>query len=206
MQPTQHRDRSTLWLMGRVERDEPRTHGKQWRTAATDRLPGRRDVDVEPGIDILYTMNIVLGCEETYAGRMMSKRAAKPSITDQHKAAMAEGRVEGRVVRDYLEALRNSKGRPGRKRTAESVSRRLAAVEAELVDASPVQELELVQERLDLQVELESMQAKVDPATLEAGFVKIAAAYSKRKGISYTAWRAVGVQPSVLKKAGIPRT
>lgn len=136
----------------------------------------------------------------------MGKRVAKPSISDQHKAAMAEGRVEGRVVRDYLDALRNSKGRPGRKRTPDSVARRLQAIEAELADASPVRELELIQERLDLQVELESMQSKVDPASLEAGFVKIAAAYSQRKGISYTAWRAVGVQPSVLKKAGIPRS
>ena len=41
---------------------------------------------------------------------------------------------------------------------------------------------------------------------LEAGFVKIAKSYSNRKGISYTAWRAVGVQPNVLKKAGIPRS
>ena len=47
---------------------------------------------------------------------------------------------------------------------------------------------------------------KVDPASLEAGFVKIAKSYSNRKGISYTAWRAVGVQPNVLKKAGIPRS
>ena len=42
---------------------------------------------------------------------------------------MAEGRVEGRVVREYLEALRNSKGKPGRKRTPDSVSRRMEAIE-----------------------------------------------------------------------------
>jgi hypothetical protein len=137
---------------------------------------------------------------------MASKRPAKLSISDQHKAAMAEGRVEGRVVRDYLDALRHSKGKPGRKRTPDSVARRLAAIEGELSDASPVRELELVQERLDLEAELASMQTKVDPASLEAGFVQIASAYSKRKGISYTAWRAVGVQPAVLKKAGIPRS
>jgi hypothetical protein len=45
----------------------------------------------------------------------------------------------------------------------------------------------------------------VDPTTLEAGFIKVAAAYSKRKGISYAAWRAVGVEPTVLKQAGISR-
>jgi hypothetical protein len=136
---------------------------------------------------------------------MAAKRGPKNSISDSHKAAMAEGRVEGRVVRDYLDAIRHSKGKPGRKRTPESVARRLTVIEQELADASPVRELELVQERFDLERELASMQAKVDPTTLEAGFIKVAAAYSKRKGISYAAWRAVGVEPAVLKQAGISR-
>lgn len=137
---------------------------------------------------------------------MATKRGPKNSITDQHKAAMAEGRVEGKVVREYLDVLRNSKGKPGRKRTVESVSRRIATIEVELDEASPVRELELVQERMDLEIELESMKTKVDPATLEAGFVKVASSYSARKGISYAAWRAVGVEPAVLKKAGISRS
>jgi hypothetical protein len=136
---------------------------------------------------------------------MAAKRGPKNSITDQHKAAMAEGRVEGRVVREYLEALRNSKGKPGRKRTPESVARRIQAIEGELDGANPVRELELIQERFDLESELASMETKVDPATLEAGFTKVAGSYSKRKGITYAAWRAVGVEPSVLKKAGISR-
>ena len=33
---------------------------------------------------------------------MAAKRGPKNAITAKHKAAMAEGRVEGRVVRDYL--------------------------------------------------------------------------------------------------------
>ncbi len=136
---------------------------------------------------------------------MAAKRGPKNSITDQHKAAMAEGRVEGRVVREYLEALRNSKGKPGRKRTPDSVSRRMEAIEGELNGANPVRELELIQERFDLERELATMQTKVDPKSLEAGFTKVAGSYSKRKGITYAAWRAVGVEPSVLKKAGITR-
>ncbi|MEY4175218.1 MAG: hypothetical protein RI900_2383 [Actinomycetota bacterium] len=153
----------------------------------------------------LYTKNIDFSCGAFYPAGMASKRGPKNSISDQHKAAMAEGRVEGKVVRDYLDALRNSKGKPGRKRTVDSVSRRLASIEVELSDASPVRELELVQERMDLQLELEAMKSKVDPATLESGFVKVAASYSSRKGISYSAWRAVGVEPAVLKRAGISR-
>ncbi len=136
---------------------------------------------------------------------MAAKRGPKNSISDEHKAAMAEGRVEGRVVRDYLDALRNSKGKPGRKRTPDSVAKRLAAINQEIAGASPVRELELVQERFDLERELASMQTKVDPKSLEAGFVEVAASYSSRKGISYAAWRAVGVEPAVLKRAGISR-
>jgi hypothetical protein len=136
---------------------------------------------------------------------MAAKRGPKNALTDQHKAALAEGRVEGRVVRDYLEALRASKGKPGRKRTPDSVAKRLVAIDGELVGATAVQELELVQERFNLEAELAAMGNKVDPSSLEAGFVKVAGSYSKRKGISYAAWRAVGVDATVLKKAGISR-
>ena len=71
--------------------------------------------------------------------------------------------------------------------------------------ASPVRELELAQERIDLERELAAMANRVDPKSLEAKFVEVAAGYSTRKGISYGAWRAVGVDAAVLKKAGIGR-
>ena len=59
---------------------------------------------------------------------------------------------------------------------------------------------------LDLNAELEIIGAKVDLTALEAGFVAAAKSYSGRKGISYAAWRAVGVSPGVLKRAGISRS
>lgn len=127
-------------------------------------------------------------------------------MTDTHKAALAEGRAEGRVVREYLEAIRSNQRKPGRKRTAESVTSRLKAIDADLGEASPIRELELAQERLDLEQELATLHAKVDPTTIEAKFAGVAASYSARKGISYAAWRAVGVEAAVLKKAGIRRS
>jgi hypothetical protein len=126
-------------------------------------------------------------------------------MTPEHKAALAQGRVEGRVVREYLEALRANKPAPGRKRTPESITRRLAVIEVELPTADAIDELRLVQERMDLQAELESFEHKVDVAALEAKFVDVAKSYSTRNGISYAAWRAVGVAPPVLKSAGISR-
>ncbi len=137
--------------------------------------------------------------------RMAAKQGTKSPMSAAHKAALAEGRAEGRVVKEYLEAIRANRGKPGRKRTPDSISKRLAAIGTELASASPVRELELAQERIDLERELASMGNRVDPAASEAHFVQVAATYSARKGISYAAWRAVGVDAAVLKKAGIGR-
>jgi len=126
-------------------------------------------------------------------------------MTAEHKDALAVGRREGRVVKEYLEAIRANRGRPGRKRTPESVRARLAAIEVELPSADPVRELHLVQERLDLQRELASFEVKIDVAAIEQQFIAVAKGYGQRRGITYSAWREVGVAPAVLKSAGIRR-
>ncbi len=60
---------------------------------------------------------------------------------------------------------------------------------------------------MDLEQEFSTLQAgdSVDLSELEAGFVQAAKGYSGRKGISYAAWREAGVEPRVLKAAGISR-
>lgn len=126
-------------------------------------------------------------------------------MTDAHKAALAQGRVEGRAVREYLESLRANKPRRGRRRTPESIKARLKAIENELVDAEPLQELKLRQERRDLEKELRARSSGVDHAALEKSFISVAKSYSERQGISYAAWREMGVDAAVLKKAGISR-
>ncbi|CAB4869627.1 unannotated protein [freshwater metagenome] len=127
-------------------------------------------------------------------------------MTNEHKAALAAGRTEGKAVRDYLEALRTAKPKRGRKRSTDSIVKRLTAIEAEIVDADAVRELKLVQERLDLQAELAHANDTLDLSALEAEFVKVAKGYSTRNGISYAAWRAIGVDAAVLKTAGVTRS
>jgi len=127
-------------------------------------------------------------------------------MSDAHKAALATGRTEGKVVRDYLEALRANKPARGRKRTPDSIAKRLAAIDNEIGSADAVKELRLVQERIDLQAELATMGTVVDMGALEAEFIKVAKAYGERTGVSHPAWRAVGINPAVLKAAGIART
>ena len=135
----------------------------------------------------------------------MAKKGPKNPLSDQHKAAMAAGRIEGRVVREYLDALRSNKPKRGRKRTPESIKAKLASIETALETADPLDELRLIQERRDLTAELESMGTTVDISALEAEFVKVAKAYSARQGIAYATWREVGVEAAVLKQAGISR-
>jgi len=132
-------------------------------------------------------------------------KAAKRTMTDQHKAALAEGRSEGRAVKNYLEALQQNRPKRGRKRTPDSIKKRLATIDSSYADVSALQQLQLAQERMDLQRELESMGSKVDLSALEADFVKTASKYASRKHISYAAWRELGVPAEVLKKAGISR-
>jgi len=135
----------------------------------------------------------------------MAKRGPKHPMTDEHKAALAAGRVEGKAVRDYLEALRTNKPKRGRRRTADSIRRKLAEIDAELPFADAVRTLRLVQDKLDLQAELEAADVTVDIAALEAAFVKVAKSYGSRNKISYAAWREVGVPAAALKAAGISR-
>lgn len=119
---------------------------------------------------------------------------------------MAAGRAEGKTVREYLEALQVNRPKRGRRRTPETIRKRLAAIDTELETADSVERLKLVSERMHLESELLSLDAGIDISSLEAEFIKIAARYSERNKITYHAWREVGVSAQVLKAAGIRRT
>ena len=129
----------------------------------------------------------------------------KKAMSEDHKQALAVGRAEGRSVRNYLEALESSRPKRGRKRTKESISARLEVIAAELEEADPLRRLQLAQEELNLTEELSTMDNVVDLKQLEEDFVSVAKSYAERKGISYAAFREVGVPASVLKAAGISR-
>jgi hypothetical protein len=136
----------------------------------------------------------------------MAETTSSAGLSDDHKAALAEGRSQGRAVRRYLEALEAHKPRRGRKRTTDSIGKRLQKIEDELLDADPLKRLQLVQERLDLQAELAATENKVDLDALEKDFVDAARSYSDRKGISYAAWRELGVSAATLRRASVSRS
>ena len=89
-------------------------------------------------------------------------KSKKRVVSDDHKAAMATGRTEAMAVKNYLDALELTRPKRGRKRTPESITKRLDAIEKELGSASGIKKLSLIQERMDLQAEKETMGATVD--------------------------------------------
>jgi hypothetical protein len=134
------------------------------------------------------------------------KATASRKMTAEHKAALAKGREQGRVVREYLAALAEEK-KPGRKLDPETLQRRIDETQQQVdAEPDPAKRVELIQKRLDYEDRLADMGEQVDLEALEKGFVKAAKDYSERKGITYSAWREAGVPAAVLKDAGIPRT
>jgi hypothetical protein len=126
------------------------------------------------------------------------------AMSEEHKAALAQGRREARAIKLYLQALAGHKS--GRAVAPERLMNRIATLEARIsAEADPMRALEMRQARLDAEAALANAPAAVDMDALEKGFAAHAMAYGDRKGISYAAWREQGVPAAVLKAAGIPR-
>ena len=154
-----------------------------------------------PGIDVAHGA----AQNTAYMGLMPAKKTTH-AMTANHKAALAEGRAQGRAVRLYLEALEGNRPKRGRKRTPEAIERRLAVIEETYSGADAMTRLGLTQERINLEAELALLsEPSVDMDALEKEFIANAAPYAARKGLSYAAFREVGVQPAVLARAGIKR-
>ena len=125
------------------------------------------------------------------------------------KKMTEDEKVEVAAVRAYLKALEQNAPQPGRRRrTPENLKRQLAALAPMLEGASITKRLDLIQQRINLETDLKALQQaeSVDLSALEAGFATHAAAYGGRRGISYAAWREVGVSSTTLKSAGIRRS
>ena len=76
------------------------------------------------------TCNTSPGCAHiaSMASDGNSLKRGPANMTAEHKAALAQGRAEGRAVKEYLEALSANKPKRGRKRTPDSIGRRLEKI------------------------------------------------------------------------------
>ncbi len=111
---------------------------------------------------------------------------------------------EFRIVQRYLNALQAASERKNvspEKLTAklEQVNERLSAK-----GIDPIARLADVQLRIDLRDKLRNALTTDDNMPeLEAEFVQVAVSYSQRKGLTYGAWREIGVPATVLRAAGV---
>jgi len=126
-------------------------------------------------------------------------------MTQEHKDALAQGRLEARSIKAYLRALDSR--RPGRPVTKESLDKRLERVNSRLgSEDDPLKRVDLLQSRLEIERALANAGEGANIDELAESFATHAGSYSDRKGISYTAWRQFGVPADVLRKAGIQET
>lgn len=128
------------------------------------------------------------------------------AMSEEHKAALAKGRAQARAVKEYLRA-RETESKRGPKLTPEKLQGRIEDLKKSIEEEDdPTRRLELIQQRMDDEERLSGIEETPDMEQLESDFVDVAKEYSDRKGISYSAWRELGVPAAVLKRAGVPRT
>lgn len=115
--------------------------------------------------------------------------------------------VQARMVRRYLCALEASKQGKGPKRTSDAVGNRITKIDELLVSADPLTRVHLTQERLELHAEHVRLSNgnHGEMAQLERDFIRVARSYGDRNGLTYAAWRQVGVDSKVLDRARIRR-
>ncbi len=155
----------------------------------------------------------VTGCAATDCSREkrtrfsgLSREGATVAMSDEHKAALAQGRAESRAIKAYLAVATTPKKR-GRPVTRDSLEDKIGSLDEKVrTENDPLARVELIQARIDAQRALDDLDTVADMEALEAGFVEYAAAYSDRKGITWTAWREAGVPAATLRSAGIKQT
>jgi hypothetical protein len=157
------------------------------------------------GKQSLHAQGAIVSTVSSIMNEVIVAKKGPKNMTDDHKAALAAGRAQGRAIGDYLDAVAAHKPKRGRQRTQETVQRQMQETNAALRTATGTARVELVQQKRNLEVELAGMQAQIDLTALETAFVQHASAYAERKQISYAAFREVGVPPEVLDRAGIKK-
>lgn len=114
-------------------------------------------------------------------------------------------RAETNAVAAYLTALRAPK-MPARSRA--KIEQRRSQIEEWLSadDLSPIDQVRLVQRRLDIDAQLALLDQAARLPELEDAFVKVGASWCKHNEISAAALREVAVPARVLAKAGLLKT
>lgn len=128
----------------------------------------------------------------------------RSNLSEEEKARRRKARLQTKVMRDYLEGLQVTAPQRGKGRR-KSAQERYDEAQAALVDEpDTLRRVILRQQSLDAEEEL-ALESSIDMNAREAAFVEHLKDYSRRKGISYKAWRHEGVPANVLRKGGMRR-
>ena len=151
--------------------------------------------------------SFLIAAELPIACRCQTVQVSERKMSDEHKAAIAAGRIEAAAVSDYLEVLEAKRPKPGRRMNPDKLQQRRAELDSELGSGSlkPMKRLEAMQAIRNIDAQLAALSDEPDTAAVEAGFVKHAVNYGQRKGIQYAIWREAGVPADLLAKARISR-
>jgi hypothetical protein len=113
-------------------------------------------------------------------------------------------RAETKAVAAYLAALKGPRPSGSSKAKREGLLRRRAHIEQwTSEERSPIREVELIQQRLDIDAQLAQIDEAARLPELEEAFVNVAASWAKRSGITAAALGEAGVPAGVLKRAGL---
>jgi hypothetical protein len=125
---------------------------------------------------------------------MARRKAVRPT-------ERGEQRAETAAVAAYLTALRAPKV-PANSRAA--LEKRRGPVEQWIAEEpAPIRDVELIQQRLDIDAQLAQIDRAARLPELEEAFVQVTASWARRSGISAAAPREVCVPARVLAKAGV---
>ena len=109
----------------------------------------------------------------------------------------AQLRLETQAVQAYLKAINE-----GTVMDPEVLKRKREKLTAQILAAAEkgnyVKQLEWIEQR-------KKLEDLPDTSELMDKFIKVAASFGERKGITYPTWREVGVPAGVLASAGITR-
>jgi hypothetical protein len=137
----------------------------------------------------------------------MAENSVEPSMPSGKRGSSRKAASfdQERVVRRYLSAVESAKAGRGPKRTSDAIGNRITKVDELLVSADPLSRVHLTQERIELHAEYVRVTngSSPDQAQLERDFVRVVRSYGDRNGITFAAWRQVGVDAAVLERAGI---
>ena len=115
---------------------------------------------------------------------MARGKKADRKMSDEHKAALAKGREQGRAVREYLAALSEEK-KPGRKVDPETLAQKITQVQEQIVsEPDPAKRVEQIQKRLDLEAQQADASEGVDLEALEQGFVEGLFGFERGHGVT----------------------